>query len=651
MVANNNYNLPIMPPRPASKVQLLLLGALCLSVASFLVCQIHDYDVWWHVAIGRDIIAKCSVPIVDQYAAAALGRLYHDSHWMFQVVLAVADHFGGMIGVQLVMVALWGAILALTCSAICRWVDTDYALALVFLVAMASVERFLPRPELITFLGIAFFYRQLQLRKYHSKTDLFLLFLVQLIWVNGHGLFVIGPFLIGCYWLVTLSGLPEHRRSELPALSRGLGLVLLATLVTPYGIGNWQYAWLLFQEAGPNAPDFMKNVGELSSTFGDASRQGVAFWFYLPLIVLVVLSLCLSLWEKCRPNPARLIIVLGLFLASLTGRRNMVVFALVAAPFAAETATMLLACRRPMPNWLMILLAAAILAWTWFPLSGNYFLKADIPSRVGLGASPSYFSPELPRFLDRIGYRGQMFTSNYIGGFYLYHGYPTRIPFTDGRWEVYDFDVFKEISGAMSSPSDWWVFVKRKSINGVTLQHVTPEAGPLLPLLHNDRRWKLVYLDHAVSCWLPIDSEFATPGLVISQDMPLPKVGSLEDCLILDVFLQRISASELRARNLERALSFGRKTEWLLLNLGQTLLKLGRYDKALPVFERLNRDYPSNVVALNELAFFAYQRNDSESAKKFLEQALKIDPGNKEAQANYQRLRILEGPGSKPPGG
>jgi hypothetical protein len=69
----------------------------------YLVHEVYSLDVWWHVVIGGDILENLSLPKVDRYAAAALGRAYHDSHWLFQVVLAISHRLLGWIGVQLVM--------------------------------------------------------------------------------------------------------------------------------------------------------------------------------------------------------------------------------------------------------------------------------------------------------------------------------------------------------------------------------------------------------------------------------------------------------------------------------------------------------------------------------------------------------------------
>src|SRR6266702_4635065 len=62
-----------------------------IAVGSFLVRKVVDADTWWQVAIGRDILTNFAVPFSDHFAAASFGRVYHDSHWFFQVVVALAD--------------------------------------------------------------------------------------------------------------------------------------------------------------------------------------------------------------------------------------------------------------------------------------------------------------------------------------------------------------------------------------------------------------------------------------------------------------------------------------------------------------------------------------------------------------------------------
>jgi hypothetical protein len=172
---------------------LFLPIATALAIASFLVRVIVDSDSWWQVAIGRDILHRLEVPRVDHFAAAAFNRPYHDSHWLFQVLLSLADSLGGMTGVGLVMIALWGATLFFCYRAARRWVSAPVCCLLVFFATVACSDRFVPRPEIVSYLMVAAFYLLLQERRVTSVRNLAVFALLQAVWANSHGLFVIGP--------------------------------------------------------------------------------------------------------------------------------------------------------------------------------------------------------------------------------------------------------------------------------------------------------------------------------------------------------------------------------------------------------------------------------------------------------------------------
>lgn len=634
----DNKNIAVGMAARKSYADAFLLLAVVISIGSFLINQVYDLDVWWHVTIGNDILSRLSVPVHDRFAAAALGRPYHDSHWLFQVVLAGAHHLAGMAGVESVMIVLWGSALFFCHRAMRRWVTPSVSYLLLFLAAMASMERFLPRPEIVTFLMIALFCWLLQEGKYRTPLGLALFGVLQSVWANCHGLFVIGPFLAGCYWLAAAGGKIRKRDTDFTALSVLLTVLLAATLLTPYPFDGWRYALLLFSEAGHASPVALKGVGELSPTFGAAARSAPAFWFFAALLAVSLITGLPALLRR-QASSARLLIAVGMGAAALSGRRNMALFALAAAPFAAEQLAVLLSGRVRLPRPAVLLAALAMLAWAWFPLSGRYYLMMEIPSRFGWGATPSFFPHGLPAFLDRSGFRGQVFNSNTIGGFYLYHGYPQRLPLTDGRWEVYDRQVLDAIRRAPANPLIWQRLVTAYDIRGILLQHASPESRALLPLLPGDAGWRLVYYDHAASFWMRSDTPGLPPAVAVSPAGGLPPIpGRIDDCLILDLFLRDVGADELRLRNLERAVSFGWRTDRLRESAGMVQIKLGRLAEAEKSFQALIREAPGNLTALNELAYIAFSRGDLKGAESLLRRALTIDPGNRSSQANYSKI-------------
>jgi len=611
----------------------LILGAVILTGLSFLVHEIYSVDVWWQVRIGADIISSGHVPRVDRYSAAGAGRPYHDSHWLFQVVLASAHWVAGMAGVEAAMIVLWAAILLFCFLAIRRWVSLPVAAVLLFLAMMASVERFLPRPELVTLLGITSFYWLLQEGRYRSWRGLTAFGLVQMLWANGHGFFVIGPFMVGCYWL--FAGVGRRRGPELSRLTLLLGPVLGSSLLTPYGLGSWRFALLLLAEAaGGDGPEVLKTLGELSPTFGAAARSGLAFWFFFMLLVASVGLGGIAGVVRRSASP-RLLIVVGMFLVALSGRRAMVFFAVVAAPFVAES----LAALGP-TNWRpravgSVATACFMLAWSWLPLSGRHFLMMNDPCRSGWGATPSFLPHDLPAFLRGIGFKGQVLNSDYLGGFYLYHFYPHAVPLTDSRYEVCTPETLRSIHSALGPGGDWRALVARYDIRGVLLGHADVGSHSMLSSLAGADDWRLVYLDHAASFWMPNTVASLPPAI----DLSIPPCPRVNDAMQVASFLTEVGAKPLLAVHLERSLRFRQETEWFLHHLAGVQIELERFAAAGHSLKRLLELDPNNAVALNRKAFLACRRGDLPEALRLVERALEIEPDDEAILRNRRRVQ------------
>lgn len=621
----------------------LLIFAASLSIAAFLINEVHSVDIWWHIIIGEDIIEHLSVPRSDRYTASAFGRPYHDSHWLFQVLVAIAHHISGMAGVGLVMIIIWSLTLAFCYRAARRWATQTISAFLLFLTAMASIERFLPRPEIVTFLMIIIFYNLLEKTSYRNRAGLAIFGLLQIIWTNCHGLFVIGPFMAGCYWTVDIIKYLSGRSSSLRETGTLLAVIVAATLVTPFGFGGWEYAYLLFSEAGSAAPDVFKTIGEMSPTFGSAARSAPPFWFFLTLIAATAVSTAPLIYRR-QLSLARTLIVAGLFAASLTARRNTALFAIVSAPFIAENLGTLFPKGIKLPRLLNYAAAAVMLVWAVYPLSGQYYLDARKNTRFGIGATPSFFPHKLPDFLDRTGFRGRIYNSNTLGGFYLYHGYPDRLPLTDGRWEIYDHSLLDSIRTAPYNFAIFDLIVSKFDIKGVLLQHASDDAKHLVPRLSKNSRWRLVYLDYAASFWIREDAANIPEEVnLFSLDAGLPSSPRrFEDIHMLDNFLMYMNADRLKLLNLKQGLSFrikSIKTVPLLEEIGRLQMKLGQTDEAEKTYKRLAEIAPRNITALNELAFFEYSRGNLNNAAKLMRRALKYEPGNQMLIENYDKLR------------
>ncbi len=473
---------------------MFLPATTAIAIASFLTRVIVDSDTWWQVAIGRDILHRLEIPRFDHYVAAAINRPYHDSHWFFQVLLSLADAYGGMTAVGLAMMAFWGCTLLFCYRASRRWNSVTVCSLLVFLAAIACSDRFVPRPEIISCLMVSVFYYLLQERRVTSIPHLAVFALLQIVWANSHGLFVIGPFMAGCYMVSAL--VFRERQNEVGPLAVLVVVLLVATLVTPFGFDGWRYALLLAKEAGPNSSPLFQGLIELNPTFGEVARSFPDFWCYLVLVAALVGTSVLALLKR-DVSIARLFLVLALLGVSLTGRRNMTLLALTATPLIAENLYRLKSTPVFQPKS-QIILGILLFGISFLPISGVYYKAFNIPLRFGLGISKESYSAELPAFLRKNGFRGVVYSPPYLGGYSLYHGFT---PIVDGRWEVYDPGVLDAVLRSRFEKEMWEWVMSSYDIKGVMVGYGEYDTDPLLKRLSEDKRFQNVYTDEAVSFW------------------------------------------------------------------------------------------------------------------------------------------------------
>jgi hypothetical protein len=482
---------------------------------------------------------------------------------------------------------------------------------------------------------IPWFYHLMGTGKFRTVRHLLVLGALQVVWANSHGLFVIGPFIVGSYLLGAVIARLRGDSPDLVPAARALLAILGATLVSPFGLSGWSYALILMTEAGSGGPEVMQKLGELSPTFGAAARSGQAFWFFLLLLMTTVVGFVRAV-ARVRFSP-RMLVVVGLCAAAFSGRRNIVLFALIAAPFIAETL-------RDLPWWANVKRAPVALAttlvmaaWSWYPLSGAYFIHMEIPARSGAGVTPSFFPHDAPGFLKSVAFSGNVLNSNTLGGFFLYHAYPKQLPLTDGRWEAYDPAVLERVRAASFDPDGWRWAIERFDIEGVLLAHTSAEATSLLPSLGRASDWKLVYYDRAASFWMPAEVQGAPPEIQAVPDS-LPSIFRIDDGLILNSFLAGIGATEARMVNLERSLEFGPRRTFILEQLGPLQVTAGRFEDAERTYQALLDLDRKNASAYNELAFLAYRRGDLERARTLIGTAVEIDPVNPKYRENLGRV-------------
>ena len=311
-------------PRTAARNILLwlssdwLLVALLTAVAFLLGCyEMADSDIWWHLSGGRWILEHHRVPDLDPFTFGSQDRPWIDIHWGFQVLMSGAYAAGGVAG--LILVAAAAGSLSLLVAATARRRDWPIAVTVACwspaLVLMSW--RFDPRPEVFTLLYIACFLAVLWRAPEHPRL-LWILPVLQVVWVNTQGLFIFGPILLG-FFLVEQAARHVQRawRRGAPASSSQnaswvqLGppslAVAAACLLNPYLLDGARFPFDLLPKVTESGNIYKEYIDELASPRKLLQESGAALdgnWYlrslYLLLILLPVSFVFPAAWRTSR---------------------------------------------------------------------------------------------------------------------------------------------------------------------------------------------------------------------------------------------------------------------------------------------------------------------------------------------------------------
>ena len=254
-----------------------MLGILVAAAAFVLaVTRVEDPDTWTHLALGHLMVETRGLPVHEVLVFPSGGLPYHNTEWLFDIVLYLVFHAAGLAGVVLlkaatVALAFWVLFKEATLP---REPSSNQLLraviaAAVLLGCLPMVRhRFIERPDIALMVFLAFTIYALNAYLLEGRRLIFTLPAIHLLWANMHPSVIVtvvpfGAVLAGGGLLLLLRrgqgeeepGVPSVR--QLKVVAGMLVADILASLVNPRGIG---ILTLPFQLAA--SPWFTQEINE-----------------------------------------------------------------------------------------------------------------------------------------------------------------------------------------------------------------------------------------------------------------------------------------------------------------------------------------------------------------------------------------------------
>jgi hypothetical protein len=446
-------------------------------------------DIWYHLYLGGQVARTLTAQPPDRLLLHQPDFL--NLYWLFQLVVRGAYALGGLYPVSLLFVALWGAVLAV-------WLQTTGALrrgALGPWLALATVLvcqlRFDQRPEVFSYLFLALQIRWLaawSMATAPAPGVLAGFTVVEALWANMHGYFAFGPLLVGLRLAAAaVSGEAPPGPRRLPGwigLWQLLGLTLLASVASPFGLRNWQEVGVLWRFFGAMHHQILEFVPP-----GD--RPMIALWsirfFWAYWLGLLAAGVGLARVSGRRELFALLLAAVGLYL-SAQAARNIPLVVFFGAPLLGALRPRLGPLRPERLGRLAVVLAgAALSAWI---VSGGFQRFVKSPGGFGLRESTTAYPVFFADYARGTGLSGAIFSTGTDGGYLEFHC-PALRPYADSRYT--DAALVGEYFRALRRPADFRQLEPGFAFDSVLLPIV--DSREVVAALLRDPQWRLAYAD------------------------------------------------------------------------------------------------------------------------------------------------------------
>jgi len=338
------------------------------------------------------------------------------------------------------------------------------------------------RPEGFSalFVALSFLLLYGERSNWFPRRWLWLLVLLQLLWVNVHILFPLGFVLLGIFLVDAI--IVEGFAARFKLLAFVLIAALIASLLNPSGV-----AGLIEPLRLVRAQEY-KSLIENQTIFWTIQGFPAAFVYRYSLGLIGVAGILVIAHLAAERNLRRAFLPVVIFawfaMMAIQGVRSIALFGMVFIPVAAVSWERTLAVlgdrwRRLLQIATAFAAATAIGAAAVLP---GFFLSplwrfASAVAESGKSVSlPDVLStPELwsgltpgtegsARFFKKAGLHGPVFNNYDIGGYLIFHLFPQERPFIDNRPEAYPKDFALSVYGAMQADNNVWA-VKAKELD------------------------------------------------------------------------------------------------------------------------------------------------------------------------------------------
>jgi hypothetical protein len=576
---------------PAAVDEAARIGVLLYTILLSLFA-IRNNDIWWHMAVGKRLVETGEWITNDPFLFSLPEIPWVPHAWLSEIVLYGIHAWYSPVGL-IVFRAVIVAIIFLLLFLQLRKLGVSFTLAspFVLLVLLNAHSRFIVRPHLFGYLLVVILVGWLLSPRSREGVRFFVFpAILQVLWVNLHASFYIGPCIVFLFYL------GEWINARLSFLKPGFGgapappkrVALLLLLMIAVSFVNPSPLEMVIQPlSGENIELLTEYNLEWRSPF-DPEIKGGAFHPYYELLLVIAVAAFAVAWRRVRVSS---LLIVGWFaLLSINAHRFRLEFALVALPLVLEQLSL-----APLVQSVRGKLVRAGSGALRVPFVGalalSVLLIATSWDRVQIGGAVSdRFPTEAFHFVRSEGVAYRSFHSMAFGSYLIWDLYPERQAFIDGRTlspELHgDFLACQTISAGFNG------VVRKYLLDGFILPVPERCDGGMTRLHHflmQAEAWVLVHVDtnaliyivegSAPDDWMKEHAYRVYHPLTFARQQSLPTP--------LELVAAELERAQLEAPNYPR----------VLLDSARFYGAIGQADRAFDMLDRVREVDPDNQEA------------------------------------------------------
>ena len=467
-------------------------------------------DIGRHIKNGELIWQGQWDVLYENFYSYTFGRYpFLNHHWLFGVLVYPLWRLFDFTGLSLIYVAVQLATFWLFFRRAERFSSLALACAFGLLSFPLLTYRIEIRPEGLSMFFCGLFWLALEAYQHHRcrshHLKIFLIFL-QVLWVNTHIFFIMGPMLTALFWWQAKI---DGRQDQIRILKQTLGLVLGMCLVNPSGLWGALAPLNIFKGFG-------YALAENQSVYFMYRRfpQDPAYLYLLIAFVAVIVPWVLLAkrdgWLKHAPMLA---LTLFLSVCAMKAVRLMTPFGFFWIPLSAFVWS------RWMQPWRAIFRKILTIALVIAGILVSVMVRFSWQQRPSFGLLPLVNNSA--QFFKQAGLLGRIFNNYDIGGYLIFHLAPSQKFFVDNRQEAFPANFFKEVYIPMQeNDAVWQKMDARYDFNVIFFDRheLTPWGQEFLIKRVSDSTWAPVFVDDYTIIFLKRNALNA--GLIRRYELP-----------------------------------------------------------------------------------------------------------------------------------